>query len=408
MAEHGQAMIFTSASAGRTFCILALIAFVLAGCASAPQKAVRAPVFYPPLPNPPRVQYLATFSGPNDVSGEHSAFFDFILGKDTSETSVIKKPYGTAIHAGKLYVVDARGPSYAVFDLENKRFKLVAGSGAGKLQKPINISIDQDGTKYVTDTGREQVLVFDKDDEFVRAYGATDQFKPGDVAIAGDRLYITDLKHNEVEVLDKRTGETLFKIGKAGSKEGEFVFPTNLAIGPDQHLYVVDTGNFRIEKFTLDGRYVSSIGGIGTGFGQFARPKGIALDREGRIYAVDAAFENIQILSPSGKLLLFFGAPGDAPENVNLPTQVVVDYDNVRYFQSYADPKFKIDYVVLVASQFGDNKVNVYGFGTLEDMDYNASQDDRSPPVVQTKPPDMQTQPDIAPKQGGDVQRGAQ
>ena len=401
MAEHGQAMRVTSAGTGRTLCILALIVFALAGCASAPQTAVRAPVFYPPLPNPPRIQYLATFSGPNDVSGEHSAFFDFILGKDTSETSAIKKPYGTAIHAGKLYVVDARGPSYAIFDLENKRFKLVAGSGAGKLQKPINITIDQDGTKYVTDTGREQVLVFDRDDEFVRAYGATDQFKPGGVAIAGDRLYITDLKHNEIEVLDKRTGETLFKIGKAGSKEGEFVFPTNLAIGPDRHLYVVDTGNFRIEKFTLDGRYVGSIGGIGTGFGQFARPKGIALDREGRIYAVDAAFENIQILSPNGKLLLFFGAPGDAPENVNLPTQVVVDYDNVRYFQSYADPKFKIDYVVLVASQFGDNKVNVYGFGTLEGMDYNSSQDDRAPPVVQTKP-------DIAPKQGGDVQGGVQ
>ncbi len=379
--------------------MLGLMAFTLAGCASAPEKVERAAVFYPPLPNPPRIQYLATFSGPNDVGGRHTAFFDFILGRDAAEASAIKKPYGVAMHAGKIYVVDARGPSYAVFDLENKRFKLVAGTGGGKMQKPINITIDQDGTKYVTDTGRDQVLVFDKDDGFVRAYGAKDQFKPGDVALDGDRLYVTDLKHNEVQVLARQSGKLLFKFGKAGSKEGEFVFPTNLAIGPDRHVYVVDTGNFRIEKFTLEGKYVRSFGAIGTGFGQFARPKGVALDKTGRIYAVDAAFENIQILTPEGKLLLFFGAPGDEPENINLPTQVVIDYDNVRYFQGYADPKFKIEYLILVASQFGENKVNVYGFGALEGMDYNIPQDDRAKPAVRTKP-------GKAPKRSGDVLQG--
>lgn len=354
---------------------VALLATIvgMAGCAAVSEKKVsRAAVFYPPLPNPPRIQYLATFSGPNDVVARRSEFLDFIVGKESTDTEVIHKPYGVAIHDGQIFVVDTRGGGYAVFDLKNRRFRTVQGSGGGKLLKPINITIAPDGTRYVTDTGRNQVIVFDRQDAYVRAYGTAEQFKPGDVAVQGDRVYIADLKHHAVQVLDRQSGQSLFRIGKSGSKDGEFIFPTNLAIGPDQHLYVADTGNFRIEKFTLDGRFVRSFGAVGAGFGQFARPKGVALDREGRIYAVDAAFQNVQVLSPEGKLLMFFGTAGDDPENINLPTQAVIDYDNVRYFERYAAPGFRIEYVILVASQFGTSKVNVYGFGRMEGMEYPA------------------------------------
>ena len=355
-------------------CLVLLTGVIgMVGCTTTTEKKVaRAAVFYPPLPNPPRIQYLTTFSGPDDINPARSAWLDFILGKDTGVIEAIKKPYGVAIHAGRIYVIDTRGGGYAVFDLQRRRFEFVQGSGGGKLTKPINITIDADGNKYVTDTGRDQIVVFDRHDRYVRAYGAIGDFKPVDTAVLGDRLYVTDLKNQQVQVLDKATGKTLLKIGKPGSNEGEFVFPTNLAIGPDQHLYVTDTGNYRITKFTLDGKFVRNFGAIGIGFGQFARPKGVALDREGRLYAVDAAFQNIQVLSPEGKLLLFFGNAGDDPENINLPTQVAIDYDNVQYFQPYAESGFKIEYVILVASQYGASKVNAYGFGRMEGMDYGA------------------------------------
>ena len=73
-------------------------------------------------------------------------------------------------------------------------------------------------------------------------------------------------------------------------------------------------------------------------------------------------------------MLLFFGEPGDRRSNINLPTKVVIDYNNVALFQQYAAPEFQIEYVILVASQFGVNKVNVYGFGKMRGLDYpNAS-----------------------------------
>jgi DNA-binding beta-propeller fold protein YncE len=330
------------------------------------------------LPNPPRIQYLATFSSEVDVTGPQGNFAEFILGKKPKR-DIVKKPYGIAIFAGKIYVIDTRGAGYVVLDLEKKGIKFVLGSGGGKMQKPINITIDRGGTKYITDTEKNQVLVFDREDRFVRAYGIKDQFKPGDVAVSGDRIYVTDLEHHEVHVLDKQSGSLLFKFGKAGSKDGELFFPTNIALGPDGNLYITDTGNFRVQKFTLDGRLIRTYGIIGTGLGQFARPKGVALDREGRIYVVDAAFENIQIFDQEGKLLLFFGEPGDSPENINLPTSVVIDYENAPLFQRYTDPKFRIEYVILVASQFGVNKVSVFGFGKMEGIDYSSTEKTEMP-----------------------------
>ncbi len=358
----------------KIFLVLFLLV-ILWGCATAPTKReVRPAAFYPPLPNPPRIQYLASFSSASDLGVSRSKFAEFVAGKDPKEKIAVNKPYGVAISDGKIFVTDTRGPGYAVFDLKNKKLKGISGSGSGRMKLPTNITIDKDGTKYVADTGLSQVLAFDKDDNFIRAYGVKDQFRPGDVAVSGNRLYVSDLKNHEIQVLDKLSGKLLFKFGKAGKKEGDLYYPTNMAISPDDHLYISETGNFRIQKFTLDGKPVRIYGEVGDKPGQLARPKGIAVDREGNIYIVDAAFENIQIFDQEGRLLLFFGQPGGNPEDINLPTTIVIDYENAALFQQYADPKFKLEYVILIASQFGRSKVNVFGFGKMEGMDYTVKE----------------------------------
>jgi hypothetical protein len=133
---------------------------------------------------------------------------------------------------------------------------------------------------------------------------------------------------------------------------------------------VSDTGNFRVQEFTPDGRFVRKLGEVGTSFGKFARPKGIALDREGRIFVVDAAFQNVQIFNNDGQLLTYFAGPGVGPGELYLPTDISIDYEAAAFFQSYAEPGFLLDYVILVTNQYGPNKVNVYGFGKMQDMLY--------------------------------------
>jgi DNA-binding beta-propeller fold protein YncE len=352
----------------------ALAAALLVGCAAAPSKAPaqgQGPAFYPSLPNPPRIQHLKTIAGERDLKPQTSGFVQFVVGED-STVQQLKQPYGVGMFEGKLYVVDSRAPGLAVFDMVKQRYTLVTGAPSGRMKRPINITIDSDGTKYVTDTGRDQVLVFDRSDNFVSAYGTEGQMKPVDTAIAGERLYVVDIQHHQVQVLDKRTGKFLFKFGKAGSKLGELFHPTNIAIGADGDVFVVETSNFRVQRFTAEGNPVRAYGEIGNERGTFSRPKGVALDRSGRIYVGDSAFQNVQIFENDGRLLLAFGQPGGDIEGLNLPAAVTIDYDNIQYFRSYADPRFNIEYLIFVVSQFGPNKVDVFGYGRMAGMDYTS------------------------------------
>jgi DNA-binding beta-propeller fold protein YncE len=346
-------------------------ATLLSACGTVPVEPAHTTtaVFYPPLPNPPRIQHLVTIASERDVSGPTSGFAQFVLGDD-QKIQRLKQPYGVGMFDGKIYVADSRAPGLAVFDLARQQFKLVTGTGNGRMKRPINVTIDADGTKFVTDTGHNQILVFDRDDRFVSAFGTQGQFKPVDTAIAGDRLYVVDIQHHQIQILDKRSGTLLSTFGSAGSAIGELYHPTNIAIGPDGDVYVVETSNFRVQRFTAEGKPVRVYGEVGGELGTFSRPKGVAIDRTGRLYVGDSAFENIQIFDNGGKLLLFFGQPGDKAEGLNLPAGVTIDYDNVGLFQRYAGSGFQIEYVILVASQFGPNKVDVFGFGKMRGMDY--------------------------------------
>lgn len=354
---------------GAMVCTLAL----LAGCAAPPAKAPaeKSTVFYPPPPDPPRIQHLATFASVADLHPQaQSKLKDFLLGEE-KPTEALVRPYGVAMADGKIYVADTRAPGLAVFDLKARTFSLVNGIGSGRMQRPVNVAIDADGTKYVTDIARNQVLVYDRGDSFVAAYGTAKDFKPVSVAIAGELLYLVDIEHHEVQVLEKRTGKVKSRIGKDGlGQEQALHLPTNVAVGPEGDIYVVETGNFRVARFTRDGTFVRHYGEPGQSPGQFARPKGIAMDRAGRLYVGDAAFQNVQIFENSGRMLMAFGQPTDNSGGLNLPVGIAIDYDHVDLFRSYADPKFTIEHLILVVSQFGPNQVDVFGFGKMSGAVY--------------------------------------
>ncbi len=78
---------------------------------------------------------------------------------------------------------------------------------------------------------------------------------------------------------------------------------------------------------------------------------------------MDAAFENVQIFNKEGRILLYFGQGGKEPGNFMLPAKVAIDYDNLKYFEKYVQADFQVEYLILVTSQFGDRKVNVFAYG---------------------------------------------
>jgi hypothetical protein len=123
-------------------------------------------------------------------------------------------------------------------------------------------------------------------------------------------------------------------------------------------------------KYDRDGHFLGTVGEMGQESGTFSRPRGLAIDREQRIYAVDAAFSNVQIFNKDGNLLFFFGITGLRPGDLNLPSQVVVDYDHMKYFQQYIDSNFAAENLVIVANQFGNQMINVYALGKEKGKSY--------------------------------------
>lgn len=303
---------------------------------------------------------MTSFNGLNDIE-EQSGFNRFVVGEKLNLE--LDKPYGVAIHDGRIYVCDTN-TTVIVLDLEKKQFSSMAGAvGPGRLTQPSNISIEADGTKYVADPVRGQIVVFDRNDRYLRVIGEPGNWKPVDAVPFGDRLYVADNANGLVKIYDKRTGELLKTIGDKGDPADRLDRPTNLAFDGDGDLYVTDVGRFQVVKFDRDGHFKSTIGRIGDNPGHFARPKGLAIDREGRLYAADAAFNNVQIFSREGRLLMFFGENGEAPGGLLLPAKVALDDKNIDYFRAFAAPEFEIEYLVLVTSQFGARKVSVFGFG---------------------------------------------
>ena len=341
----------------------------LSGCAVSPDKGKgeAAGVFYPQPPDPPRIQHLTKLSNARDVR-EQGGLIEFVAGKEGTEDRLMR-PYGVAMHKGRMYVADSRAAGVAVFDFMQRRFYVIEGVGAGRLKRPVNVAIDSAGVKYITDLGRMQIVMFDADERYVGAFGEKGQFRPADVLVTADRLYVSDLQSDEIHVLDKRSGRTLFRFGKDDA--GRLGQPTNLALSPEGDLYVVETGSFRVSRFTAEGKLVGRFGEIGQVHGSFARPKGIAVDRAGRVYVSDAAFQNVQIFDRHGKVLMAFGQPPDGP-GLNLPAGVALDYDHVGLFRQHAAPGFEIEYLIMVVSQFGPDQVDVFGFGRLQGARYPA------------------------------------
>jgi len=336
----------------------------LTGCTTAKKAEPKPYTFFPSAPDEPRIQFLTAFKSDAAV-GRSRRFIDFIVGAPPPSPALVK-PYGVAVHDGKVFVCDTVSYVIQVFDFKNKRSSIFAPKGEGKLQLPINITIDADGTRYVADTGREQVLIFNPEGIFLSAIGKRDEMRPTDVAISADRLYITDLTHHAVRVYNKADRSFLFAIPtekNTNNTAGQLYQPTNLALDQSGHLLVSDIGGNAVQIYDVDGNYVRTIGRQGVAPGLFARPKGIAVDHDGHVYVVDAATQVVQIFDMEGRLLLFFGMAGATTQGeVVLPAAVEVDYDNVGLFQKFVAPGYECDYLIFVTSQFGGQKVSVYGF----------------------------------------------
>lgn len=191
------------------------------------------------------------------------------------------------------------------------------GVEPGQLQSPHGLAIAPDGSLFVADTNNHRIQHFSPDGVFLNAWGSFGDNnlnndapiglfnQPGDIALSpdGKYVYVADTWNHRIQKFTAdgapvtMWGKSLYHV-TLGDPFGLWG-PRGIAVDSVGRVYVADTGNKRIVIYDADGNYLSQFGGAGMGPGQLDEPVGIAVDRDGRVYVADTWNQRIQVFTSS-------------------------------------------------------------------------------------------------------------
>lgn len=262
--------------------------------------------------------------------GAKKGFFrraaEFIFGKE--EAPRLIQPH--AIYSdgkGKVYITDTGLQVVHVFDFDQKKYRQVFRLPFSRLLSPVGVAVDEKGQLYVSDSEINRILVFDAKGKFLRVIGQpTDFSRVAGIALSPSNqlLYAVDSGGHKIVAYD-RDGQKRFEFGQRGGGEGQFNYPTHIAVDEQGRVLVADSLNFRIQIFSAEGRFVTKFGRVGNMVGTFSKPKGVTVDREGHIYVVDGLYDTVQVFNEKGELLMNFGTSGVEEGRFWLPAGIFAD-----------------------------------------------------------------------------------
>lgn len=216
---------------------------------------------------------------------------------------LLKKSTGIGVDAGgNVYVADTGnnvvkkyGPTGKYVSEIKKDFKEV-----------FDVSVLTTGDVIVSDPGNSRVLLFDSSMNIrldnILGSKASDGVR-GITTDSADNIYVVDTAARPGEVIkkfDKNGNKLSLSFGIIGGLEpGYFNNPTDIAVdNRNGDIYVVDTGNNRVQRFNSDGNYLSEFGQFGSENGSFNAPWGIAIDNQGFVFVSDSKNGRIEKFMP--------------------------------------------------------------------------------------------------------------
>jgi DNA-binding beta-propeller fold protein YncE len=119
--------------------------------------------------------------------------------------------------------------------------------------------------------------------------------------------------------------------------------PSDIAVGPQGRIYLVDGVNNRIVVTNADGTQQFTFGRSGAGAGELQHPMGIDISKKGQVFVADTGNHRIQVFDPQGRFLHMFPvktAPGEKPA---APVDVLaLDRNSYLYVADKDNHKIKV------------------------------------------------------------------
>jgi hypothetical protein len=217
----------------------------------------------------------------------------------------------------KLYVLSRSTATIFEYDVSGStptQIRSLSGIGT----TPTGLDVDSAGNVYVAISGDNQVA----------------RFTP-----SGENSFELDSTFGNAGVIGKADKST-------GSGNSEFNAPYDVSVSPDgTGIAVSDSGNNRIQQFTLSGEFTTAFGQFGSGAGQLNSTRGLSYNTSSYLYVVDSGNNRIALAGPGGQFVEPSGTAGSTPGNFQGPVNLsfgshgiyVADTGNNRV-QSFSSP----------------------------------------------------------------------
>ncbi len=162
--------------------------------------------------------------------------------------------------------------------------------------------------------------------------------------------------------------EYLKNIGDIESEDENVLFymPSDIAFDSNGNIYVLDSGNHRIQKFSHEGKYITTIGNKGQGPGEFIYPLSLDIDAHGYLYISDSNNKRIQVLEPGGKEHKTIKMTGNPPGVIRISKsgEIIMGGGGFISFEIGEDKDKPLPKLLKVLNQEGNVKK---GFGEQKD-----------------------------------------
>ena len=138
--------------------------------------------------------------------------------------------------------------------------------------------------------------------------------------------------------------------------EADFLHPSDVAIGREGRIYVLDGVNNRVVIFTSAGKFISAFGFRGRGKGGMSSPLGMDIDKDGSVYVADSGNRLIQVFGPLGDFRFEFPINVQESQRPADPVDVVLDESKDRCYVIDND-----NHRILVYSKDGSSLLKTWG-----------------------------------------------
>jgi sugar lactone lactonase YvrE len=296
----------------RKVSLLTIMMLFLTAC-STPQAVSKERYFWPPPPDVARIEWLKSYSSQLDIDKTPvQQFWAAIAGEDAPKSLHKPVEVKSVPEQQKFFVSDLARAAIVVFDLAGHEQRILeVPANAPQLMLPLSIAVDSQGQIYVLERRSASILVFSRQEKYVRSISlkAVSVTSPNAMFLdkKRDQIYVSDAASRQIVVVDLHGG-IVRKIGGVGEENGLFNLPVALAVNSKGNLIAADAFSASIQVFDETGKFLYKFGKRGDTPGDFQLIKSLAVDSSNNIYVVDGRAHNISIFNEQGELLLVLGA----------------------------------------------------------------------------------------------------